>query len=87
VHQESLSGIAASAAGLFQTLSSSRIIRDLDYISRRLFFALNGRFLEGKSLIFPMTHVISGKYIEDYFALLSEMDKPAMCFEKQSEYS
>jgi len=28
-----------------------------------------------RSLLFPITHVISGKYIEDYFALLSEMDK------------
>jgi len=75
VHQESLLGKDISATGLLQALSPIRIKRDLDEISRRLFFALNGRFLEGRSLIFPITHVISGKYIEDYFALLSEINK------------
>jgi pyruvate, water dikinase len=75
VRPESVSGKNFSTTGLLQTLPPSRIKRDLDEISRRLFFALNGRFLEGRSLIFPITHVISGKYIEDYFSLLSELDK------------
>jgi pyruvate,water dikinase len=86
-HQGNFLGKDVSAAGFLQVLPPNRIKRDLDEISRRLFFALNGRFLEGRSLIFPITHVISGKYIEDYFALLSEMDKQLTCLEKQPEYS
>lgn len=45
-------------------------------ISRRLFFALNGAFLEGRSLIFPLSHVISGRFIQDYFSVLMEMTPP-----------
>jgi len=74
-HPESLLDNDVSTTGLLQALSPGRIKRDIDEISRRLFFALNGRFLEGRSLIFPITHVISGKYIEDYFALLFDLDK------------
>uniref|UniRef100_A0A832A1M5 Uncharacterized protein n=1 Tax=Desulfacinum infernum TaxID=35837 RepID=A0A832A1M5_9BACT len=42
-------------------------------MSRSLFFALNGFFLEGRSLIFPLPHVVSGKFIQDYFAHLKEL--------------
>ncbi len=42
-------------------------------ISRSLFFALNGTFLEGRSFVFPMPHVVSGRFIQDYFAVLVEM--------------
>jgi len=42
-------------------------------ISRRLFFALNGMFLEGRSFVFPMPHVVSGRFIQDYFAVLLEV--------------
>lgn len=41
-------------------------------ISRDLFFALNGVFLEGRSLLFPLPHVISGKFIQDYFGFLKK---------------
>ncbi len=46
--------------------------RKLYEISRRLFFALNGSFLESKSLIFPITNVVSGKFVQDYFVILSK---------------
>jgi hypothetical protein len=45
--------------------------RELFDMSRRLFMALNGSFLEGKSLFFPVPHVLSGRFIQDYFALLA----------------
>jgi pyruvate, water dikinase len=48
-------------------------------LSRGLFFALNGGFLEGRSLIFPITRVVSGKYVEHYFSVLSEMDDKLGC--------
>ena len=44
-------------------------------ISRRLFFALNGTFLEGRSLLFPLTNVVSGKFVQDYFSLLNRMTR------------
>lgn len=42
-------------------------------ISKRLFFALNGRFLEECCLIFPITEVVSGKYVQSYFKVLARM--------------
>ena len=38
-------------------------------ISRRLFFELNGVFLEG-TLLFPITHIVSGRFVQDYFNFL-----------------
>lgn len=38
-------------------------------VSRRLFFELNGSFMEG-SLLFPVTHVVSGRFVQDYFNFL-----------------
>jgi protein-tyrosine phosphatase len=46
--------------------------RELWEISRRLFFALNGTFLDEKSLLFPIANVVSGKFVQDYFTLLSK---------------
>ncbi len=40
-------------------------------ISRRFFFALNGRFLDECCLIFPLTEVVSGKYVQSYFRVLA----------------
>lgn len=42
----------------------------LHQISRDLFLALNGAFLEGRSLLFPLPHVVSGRFIQDYFRFL-----------------
>jgi hypothetical protein len=42
-------------------------------ISRRYFFALNGRFLDEYCLIFPLTEVVSGKYVQSYFRVLARM--------------
>lgn len=42
----------------------------LDELSRRLFFVLNGVFLEGE-LHFPLTHVVSGKFVQDYFNFIT----------------
>ena len=44
---------------------------ELFQMSRRLFFAFNSTFLEDRSLLFPLTHVVSGKFVQDYFALLA----------------
>jgi protein-tyrosine phosphatase len=38
-------------------------------ISRRLFFELNSTYMEG-SLLFPVTHVVSGRFVQDYFNFL-----------------
>jgi protein-tyrosine phosphatase len=43
-------------------------------ISRRFFFALNGRFLDECCLIFPLTEAASGKYIQSYFRVLSRIE-------------
>jgi pyruvate,water dikinase len=67
--------IIDSTSGKHRTLSSITCGSELDELSKELFFLLNGRFLEGRHLIFPVTHVISGKYIEDYFALISNHEK------------
>ncbi len=40
-------------------------------ISRELFRALNETSLEGRSFLFPLTQVVSGKFVQDYFALLA----------------
>lgn len=40
-------------------------------ISKRLFFALNGKFLERCCLIFPLTEVTSGKFVQSYFRMLT----------------
>ncbi len=42
----------------------------LDELSRRLYFALNGVFLE-EELRFPLTHVVSGKFVQDYFNFMT----------------
>jgi len=44
--------------------------RKLNAVSRRLFHALTALPLEDRSLIFPITHVVSGKFVEDYFEFL-----------------
>jgi len=42
-------------------------------ISRRLFFELNGMFMEG-TLLFPVTHVVSGRFVQDYFNFLMQAE-------------
>lgn len=42
-------------------------------ISRQLFFALNSTFMEKESFIFPLTHVVSGKFVQDYFNFLATL--------------
>ncbi len=59
------------AADPAETLSALHINDMLCKVSSRLFHALNGARLQGKSLLFPITRVVSGKYVQDYFALLS----------------
>lgn len=49
--------------------------RELHDISRRLFLGLNGSFLEGKSLLFSVPHVVSGRFIQDYFEVLAGMER------------
>lgn len=42
----------------------------LSRMSQEMFFALNSSFLGGKKLIFPLAHVVSGKFVQDYFHFL-----------------
>ncbi|MCK7471487.1 MAG: hypothetical protein MZU95_12480 [Desulfomicrobium escambiense] len=42
----------------------------LSRMSQEIFFALNSSFLGGKQLIFPLAHVVSGKFVQDYFHFL-----------------
>lgn len=58
-----------------ESFQMDQVNEELHGMSRRLFFALNGRFLEGKSLLFPIPRLISGKFAQDYFAVLSDMEK------------
>ncbi len=53
-----------------EKLDPEHIRRALHEASRRLFFALNSTFLEDEDLLFPITHVVSGKFVQDYFAFL-----------------
>jgi pyruvate,water dikinase len=57
------------------TSLKDNVNEELYEMSKRLFFALNGTFLERKGLLFPITHVVSGKFIQDYFTLLTEVNK------------
>jgi len=45
----------------------------LQDISRRLFLALNANAPAPEDLVFPLTHVVSGKFIQDYFRFLAAM--------------
>ncbi len=58
---------------LRSTLTRETANETLHEMSRALFLALNGTFLEGRSLLFPITHVVSGKYLEDYFTAVREI--------------
>ncbi|NLI82876.1 MAG: hypothetical protein GX443_14470 [Deltaproteobacteria bacterium] len=49
--------------------------KELYEISRRLFLGLNGMFLEGRSLLFSVPHVVSGRFIQDYFTVLAGMGR------------
>lgn len=51
--------------------------KDLFELSRELFLALNGTALEGRSLVFPMPRVLSGEFIQDYFTILSRLNRDA----------
>jgi protein-tyrosine phosphatase len=55
--------------GLPDSVPLERARRELIRISRRLFFELNSTHLEG-TLLFPLTHVVSGKFVYDYFDFL-----------------
>jgi hypothetical protein len=40
-------------------------------LSKRLFFELNGAFMAGP-LLFPLTIVVSGKFVQDYFNFITK---------------
>ncbi len=48
----------------------------LDNLSREIFFALSGAFLEKKKILFSMADIVSGRFIQGYFHLLAGMPKP-----------
>ncbi len=55
-------------------LTLEEINAALREMSQELFFALNGTFLEGRSLLFPLPDVVSGRFIQDYFKILMEVE-------------
>jgi hypothetical protein len=71
-----VSGVGESPGEDAQELfSPERLNRELFAISRSLFLALNGTFPEGRSFLFPMPRVISGEFIQDYFMILSKLNR------------
>ena len=54
--------------------SSNRLSLRLHDLSKRLFFELNGTFM-GEPLLFPLTTVVSGKFVQDYFNFITR-EKP-----------
>lgn len=54
------------------TDSLDHFAKCLHGISQKLFFELNGAFLKG-SLVFPMTHVVSGKFVQEYFHFMTHL--------------
>jgi len=65
--------VLCRAYGLLETSSLEPAPRKILEISRRLFFELNGTFLEG-TLVFPVTHVVSGRFVQDYFNFLMQAE-------------
>lgn len=55
--------------------SQEQLNMQLFDISRSLFHVLNGTFLEGRSLLFSMPRVLSGEFIQDYFVILSKLNR------------
>ena len=53
------------------SFSSNRLNLRLHDLSKRLFFELNGAFMGGP-LLFPLTTVVSGKFVQDYFNFITE---------------
>ena len=50
--------------------SSNRSSLRLHDLSKRLFFELNSAFMGGP-LLFPLTTVVSGKFVQDYFNFIT----------------
>ena len=55
------------------SFSSNRLSLRLHDLSKRLFFELNGAFIEGP-LLFPLTTVVSGKFVQDYFNFITRRE-------------
>jgi len=43
-------------------------------ISRNIFFALSGSFLEEKTLSFSLADTVSGKFVQEYFYYLASLE-------------
>jgi len=54
------------------SFSPDRLTLRLHDLSKRLFFELNGAFMEGP-LLFPLTTVVSGKFVQDYFNFITRI--------------
>jgi len=65
--------VLCRAHGLSDTSPLERAGQKMTEISRRLFFELNGTFLEG-ALLFPVTHIVSGRFVQDYFNFLTRAE-------------
>jgi hypothetical protein len=59
--------------GLADSSLLERAGQQMIEISRRLFFELSGMYLEG-ALLFPVTHVVSGRFVQDYFNFLMQTE-------------
>ncbi len=58
-----------------ESFSLQQLNMQLFDLSRSLFHVLNGTFLEGRSLLFSMPRVLSGEFIQDYFVILSKLNR------------
>ncbi|MEW6117250.1 MAG: dual specificity protein phosphatase family protein [Nitrospirota bacterium] len=54
-------------------IDPDRINEQLSGISERLFYGMSSFSFKDKSLLFPLTHVVSGKFVQDYFTFLSKV--------------
>jgi len=44
-------------------------------VSRNVFFALSGSFLEENALSFSLDEMVSGRFVQKYFYYLSSLEK------------
>lgn len=70
-HWEHKTGQKRSEQSLFRLEQANEVLQD---ISLSLFCDLHSIFLEDRNLLFPLTDVVSGKFIEDYFTFLMRLE-------------
>jgi pyruvate,water dikinase len=59
----------------FEHFPYNQAERELSEISKRLFLVLSGTFLEDRSFYFVIPHIVTGKFIQEYFAALTQTNR------------